>query len=81
VRTGFGLSGLPQYGLAYGARWKQFSFLTQALGLFGETFLERLCLLETATHGAAPFPFEEAGAQPAISSPMDTTCRAVMQRQ
>jgi hypothetical protein len=52
----------------------------QAFCLLRQTLIEWAVFLETASlHGAAPF-LEEAGAQPAFSSPMEATDRAVMEQ-
>jgi hypothetical protein len=52
-------------------------FFAQLYSFFNETLFECFRLLETTPHGAAPL-LEEAGAQLAISSPIDAEGRAVM---
>jgi hypothetical protein len=51
------------------------SFFTQAFCLFSKTLIERRLLSETAAllHGAAPFRERKAGAQAAVSSPIDAS--------
>jgi hypothetical protein len=56
------------------------SFFTQAFCLFSKTLIERRLLSETAAllHGAAPFRERKAGAQAAVSSPIDAEDVAVI---
>jgi hypothetical protein len=65
--------------LSLNSRRRTLGLFSQALGFVGETFFERWHLFETASvllHGAPPC-FEGAGAQPAFSSPINATIRAV----
>jgi hypothetical protein len=56
------------------------SFFTQALCPFSKTLIEWALLSETATllHGAVPFRERKAGAQAAVSSPINAEDVAVM---
>jgi hypothetical protein len=75
MRSCLRLPGLANEIVAHNPRWCLFA---QAFCPLCQTLIERGVFFETVSlHSAAPF-LEEAGAQPAFSSPMNTNDRAVM---
>src|SRR5665213_278177 len=79
MRGGLRLPGAPEQQLARGARRKFLRGSAEANGFFGEPLFKGLDVLERASalwHGAAPCS-SVAGAQPAFSSQMQATGRAV----
>ena len=77
MRNCLGLLGLANEIIAHNPRWCALGLFAQALCLLRQTLIEWGVFFEPASlHGAAPS--EEAGAQPAFSSPMEATGRAVM---
>jgi hypothetical protein len=73
----FSLPGLADQLVALNTWGSALRFFAEALRLFAQALVERSCLLEaSAFHCAAPFR-EWAGAQLAISSPVDAEVRAV----
>jgi hypothetical protein len=80
VRSCLRLPGLANELVAHNPRWCALGLFAQAFCLLCQTLIEGGVFFETASlHGAAPF-LEEAGAQPAFSSPMEATDRAVMEQ-
>jgi len=74
------LPGLANELVAHNPRWCALGLFSQAFCLLRQTLIEGRVFSETVSlHGAAPF-LEEAGAQPAFSSPMEATDRAVMEQ-
>src|SRR5665213_4585639 len=79
MRGSLRLPGALEQKFARGARRKLFRGSAEAYGFFREPFFKGLDLLERASalwHGAAPCS-SEAGAQPAFSSQVNATGRAV----
>ena len=80
MRSCLRLPGLANEMVANNPRWRALGLFAQAFCPFRQTLIEWGVFLETASlHGAAPF-LEEAGAQPALSSPVEATGRAVMEQ-
>ena len=80
VRSCLRLPGLANELVAHKPKWCALGLFAQAFCLLRQTLIEGRVFSETvSSHSAAPF-LEEAGAQPAFSSPMEATGRAVMEQ-
>jgi hypothetical protein len=78
MQGGFILPRFAQQAITLGG--EGFGSLAQTPCFIGKTLFERGGLFDAASlwHGAAPFHERKAGAQPAFSSPIKATVRAVM---
>jgi hypothetical protein len=72
------LAGFTKNLFAQPSWRKQFGLLAQTRCFLIKTLFETCGLFETATQHVASPLFERAGAQPAFSSPIKATDRAVM---